>query len=84
MESDKPDSGLEIDFRDISLAQTLFGEHNANLRLIEKIFAVEITAAGSHLTVRGSKESPAVVRQLLQSLYEIEQDGMPFQGGQFF
>ncbi|MBE9504301.1 MAG: PhoH family protein [Proteobacteria bacterium] len=66
---------LEIDFKDNSLAQALFGEHNSNLRLIEKIFPVEISAVGSRLQVEGIKEDLNQIHNLLQTLQELHKKG---------
>ncbi len=64
-----------MDFGDISLAQSLFGEHNSNLRLIEGKFPVKIGTTGSRLVIHGNERDAGVTARLIQSLYEIQQDG---------
>ena len=75
MDTDKRGPGLDIDYKDNRLAQSLFGEHNSNLRLIEKVFPVRISASGSHVTIDGDKETLECVGNLFQALYEIQQQG---------
>jgi phosphate starvation-inducible PhoH-like protein len=66
---------IEISFQDNSLAQSLFGEHNSNLRLIEKVYSVDISAAGSHLRVKGGGEDIEAVDHLLRSLHDLQLGG---------
>ena len=75
MESDKEGPGLHISFDDNSLAQSLFGEHNSNLRLIEKVFPVEFSTAGSSLTITGDRKEAEEAARLLYSLHEIQKQG---------
>ena len=75
MEADNDDPDLEIAFKDNSLAQSLFGEHNSNLRLIEKVFPVEICSSGAHLAISGNKEDVIAVNRLLKSLHELQING---------
>ncbi len=75
MDADTGEPDLEISFQDNSLAQSLFGEHNSNLRLIEKVFSVDISSAGSHLRVHGQAEDVAAVDHLLKSLHELQLSG---------
>ncbi len=73
--SDKEDAGLVVKFKDNDLAQSLFGEHNSNLRLIEKVFPVEFTASGASLTISGEKDEIESVENLLHSLHDIQNNG---------
>lgn len=75
MEADRDEPDLEIGFKDNSLAQSLFGEHNSNLRLIEKIFPVEISSSGASLTISGNKADITAVNGLLKSLHELQLSG---------
>ena len=75
MDADTGEPDLEISFQDNSLAQSLFGEHNSNLRLIEKVFSVDISSAGSHLRVHGQAEDVDAVGHLLKSLHELQLSG---------
>ena len=75
METDKDDPDLDIGFKDNSLAQSLFGEHNSNLRLIEKVFPVEICSSGARLTINGNKDDVIAVNRLLKSLHELQLSG---------
>ena len=69
----KPDIPVEFDSNE--LAQTLFGEHNSNLRLLELIFPVHIRAVGSSAFVSGKKEDVSLIRHLLYSLYKLLKAG---------
>lgn len=75
LEADKEEPELEISFKDNSLAQSLFGEHNSNLRLIERIFPVEISSSGARLTIRGRNDDVNIVSGLLKSLHELQLSG---------
>ena len=69
---------LKIDFKDNAAAQAIFGEHNSNLRLIEKIFPVEIRAAGSLLIIEGEQPLAGQVAGLFTSLEELIGQGYEF------
>ena len=73
VDTGRPD--LEISFQDNSLAQSLFGEHNSNLRLIEKVFSVEISSAGSRLRVHGEADAVNATGHLLKSLHDLQLKG---------
>jgi len=75
LEADRDEPDLEIGFKDNSLAQSLFGEHNSNLRLIEKVFPVEISSSGANLIISGSHDDIAIVNSLLKSLHELQLNG---------
>ena len=75
MESDNEGSKLEIDFKDNNLAQSLFGEHHSNLRLIEKFFPVKLSGVGTGVTITGSDHDVREVAALLNSLSDLQSNG---------
>jgi phosphate starvation-inducible PhoH-like protein len=75
LESDNEGSKLEIDFKDNGLAQSLFGEHHSNLRLIEKVFPVKLSAVGAGVTIDGPGDAVREVAALLNSLYDLQSNG---------
>lgn len=75
MKAENEDPGLEIDFKDNSLAQSLFGEHNSNLRLIESVFPVKISAAGARVIIEGHDEVVRIVGRLLMALNDLQKEG---------
>ncbi len=77
MEADKGSAELKIDFKDNNLAQTLFGEHNAYLRLIEKIFPVELSTSGACLTISGKSGHVDAVKRLFSELRKLHEGGYP-------
>lgn len=75
MESDNEGSKLIIDFKDNGLAKSLFGEHHSNLRIIEKVFPVKLSAVGAGITIDGPDDAIGEVSTLLNSLYELQING---------
>ncbi len=75
MEAECGESKLEVDFKDNRFVQSLFGEHNSNLRLIEKIFPVKISNVGSRLIIEGAEGDTDAVSGLFQSLHDIQKQG---------
>ena len=75
MDTDNEGSKLEIDFKDNSLARSLFGEHHSNLRLIEKVFPVKLSAVGAGVTIDGPGDAIREVAALLSSLSDLQSSG---------
>lgn len=75
MEADTGEPGIAAEFDSNELAQTLFGEHNSNLRLLELIFPVHIQTVGSTAFIKGKKEDVSLMRHLLYSLYKLQKVG---------
>ncbi|HVT58820.1 MAG TPA: PhoH family protein [Thermoanaerobaculia bacterium] len=60
---------------------TLFGTQDENLRRIERIFAVTVTARGNELQILGEPEVVARVVRLLTELSAISEKGYRFRPG---
>jgi phosphate starvation-inducible PhoH-like protein len=61
----------KISFADQNLLKFLCGEHDRNLKLIEKLEPVRIRPWGNHLTVTGEDIAVSRVLRLLTQLYSI-------------
>lgn len=68
---------ITISFSNQELAITLFGEQNANLKLIEKELQVRIHCRGTSLTIKGDKCDAELARKVLSELYGILKGGYP-------
>ena len=58
-------------------AQTLFGNHDENLRMLEDEFKVKISSRGSEIFVQGKAENVAPVEKLLAQLQQLIEQGYP-------
>ncbi|MBI4209137.1 MAG: PhoH family protein [Deltaproteobacteria bacterium] len=65
----------ELIFDDSPLAQILFGEHEQNLKIIEKGFGVTLHSRGNHVQIVGEPSSVQRVGEFLGDLYEMAQQG---------
>ncbi len=68
---------LPLKFKDNALVVQLAGEHNANLRLIEKALDVKIHLRGNQLTLQGSPHDVQVASRVLKELYGLLESGLP-------
>ncbi len=68
---------LPLKFKDNALVVQLAGEHNANLRLIERALDVKIHLRGNQLTLQGSPHDVQVASRVLKELYGLLQSGLP-------
>jgi phosphate starvation-inducible PhoH-like protein len=57
--------------------QTLFGNHDENLRIIEDEFNVRVSARGSEVHVAGEPGPVAAVEKLLGEIQQLIRDGYP-------
>jgi phosphate starvation-inducible protein PhoH and related proteins len=60
------------------LAQTLFGEHNRNLKKIEQLGSVGIRARGNVIDILGPEFEVATVERLIRELYRLVKSGYNF------
>lgn len=74
--SEPADSG-KIVFPDNDVLRSLFGEHDRNLKLIEKIAAVKLGVRGNVISITGDPLAVTRIRNLLGQLYEITGKGYP-------
>src|SRR4026208_2427401 len=57
--------------------QTLFGNHDENIRTIEDAFDVKISSRGNEIFVSGNAENSAAVQKLLGELQSLIEQGYP-------
>ena len=65
----------KISFDDHSLMKNLCGEHDKNLKFIEKLEPVKIKAWGNHLSISGQDGQVHKVSTMLKQLYSIMDKG---------
>ncbi|HBB18009.1 MAG TPA: phosphate starvation-inducible protein PhoH [Syntrophus sp. (in: bacteria)] len=71
-------AGLEkIVFPDNDVLRSLFGEHDRNLKLIEKLAAVKLGVRGNVISITGDSLAVTLIRTLLSRLYDITSKGYP-------
>jgi phosphate starvation-inducible PhoH-like protein len=62
---------------DTRIALALYGERNANLKLIERETGVHVHARGNDLTIVGPADNVAVAHSLVEQLYRMARGGSP-------
>ncbi len=67
----------KIVYTDNDLLRTLLGEHDQNIKLIEKLAEVKLAVRGNVISITGSRHTVALIRKLLNQLYEITGKGYP-------
>jgi phosphate starvation-inducible PhoH-like protein len=75
----KIDSAIleKIVFPDNDILHILFGEHDRNVKLIEKLEVVKLVIRGNVISITGNQLSVNLIRNLLLQLYEITRKGYP-------
>jgi phosphate starvation-inducible PhoH-like protein len=68
---------VRLNFEDNTFAQTLFGEFNRNLKLVEDQTGVKINVRGNTLNLSGEPEEVDLVRKLFTGLYGLMEEGYP-------
>jgi phosphate starvation-inducible PhoH-like protein len=61
--------------------ETLFGNHDENLRFLETTFKVRIKSQGSDLLVEGDEQGAARVSQIFEQLKDLMKDGYSMSSG---
>jgi phosphate starvation-inducible protein PhoH and related proteins len=69
-------TSLELTLND-QQTQTLFGNHDENIRTIEDAFDVKISSRGNEIFVSGTAENSAAVQKLLGELQSLIEQGFP-------
>jgi len=67
----------KINFTDNNLLKSLFGEHDRNIKLIEKLVPVKLVIRGNSLSITGEKISVDLVHNLMVQLYSLLEKGYP-------
>ena len=67
----------ELDFPDHATAQTLFGDLNKNLQIIELATGVTIHTRGQQLQISGQNHAIELVASLVEQLYQLILKGYP-------
>ena len=67
----------KIVFPDNDILRSLFGEHDRNVKLIEKLEAANLGVRGNVVSITGSQLSVNLIRNLFSQLYEIVKKGYP-------
>jgi phosphate starvation-inducible PhoH-like protein len=68
---------VRLELEDPQLARSLYGEHNANLKLVERTLGVRLHARANVLTVAGEPEDVAIAAKLVGELYDLLRSGYP-------
>jgi len=66
-----------MSFENNQLAQSLFGEHNQHIRVVEQKLGVLISTKGNTLQIRGEEPDVRLAQKLLSELYELLKKGYP-------
>jgi len=74
-ETEKHTATEKILFDDYDLMKNLCGEHDKNLKLIEKLEPVKIKAWGNHISVSGADGQVHKISTMLRQLYAIMDRG---------
>ncbi len=67
----------KISFTDNNLLRNLLGEHDRNIKLIEKFEAVKLIVHGNLLTITGDQVAADLVQNLIVQLYSLLEKGYP-------
>jgi phosphate starvation-inducible protein PhoH and related proteins len=65
----------KVDFANNDVLRNLCGEHDKNLKLIEKLSTVRLEVRGSNVSISGDRSSVLHIRNLLSQLNEISRKG---------
>ncbi len=67
----------KISFTDNNLLRNLLGEHDRNIKLIEKFEPVKLIVRGNLLTITGDELAADLVQNLIVQLYSLLEKGYP-------
>jgi phosphate starvation-inducible protein PhoH and related proteins len=73
----EPISIEKITFPDNEILRSLLGEHDRNVKLIEKLERIKVSARGNVVTISGEPIPVALIKNLLIQLYDIMGKGHP-------
>jgi phosphate starvation-inducible PhoH-like protein len=66
-----------LELEDPQLARALYGEHNANLKLMERTLGVRVNSRANMLTIQGQPDDVAIASRLVGELYDLLKSGYP-------
>ena len=67
----------KISFSDNDLLRSLFGTHDRNIKLIEKLEPVKLALHGNHLSITGDQIAVELTENLINQLYSLLGKGYP-------
>jgi len=67
----------KVVFDDNHVLRNFLGEHDRNLKLIEKLTTASLSVRGNILSITGNSASTNLIKTLLVQLYEITRKGYP-------
>ncbi len=70
-------SAEKITFPDNEILRSLLGEHDRNIKLIEKLERIKVSVRGNVVTISGEPIPVALIKNLLVQLYDIMGRGFP-------
>ena len=70
----------KLAFADNDLVQTLFGQQNQHLRIIDRLLQIKSNVRGNEVILEGPEAALAVAGRTLEGLYELVQAGYPVAG----
>ncbi len=73
----KSDILEELHFSKNEILKNLFGEQDKNIRLIEKLEPVQLSARGNTVTISGDEIAVNLVKNLLFQVYKLIEKGYP-------
>jgi phosphate starvation-inducible PhoH-like protein len=76
----KPPDSISIEkitFPDNEILRSLLGEHDQNLKLIEKLERIRVSVRGNVVTIAGEPIPVALIKNLLTQIYDIMGKGFP-------
>jgi phosphate starvation-inducible PhoH-like protein len=75
----KPDSisVRKISFSDYNIIRSLLGEHDRNIKVIEKLESVRLTLHGNNLSITGDHLAADLIYSLIIQLYNLLEKGYP-------
>lgn len=73
----REENGQVVCLEDLECARGLFGEHDENLKFMEELLHVRVSARGNEVKLWGEKEERDLAQKLLLELYELVKRGYP-------
>ena len=77
------ESSLEFQLEDSNSVKHLYGELNANLKEIERIFNIKVYSRGGNLTLKGNDEDINKAKNLIINIYNLIQKDYVLDPGDF-